>query len=296
MRLIAVSTSGMLRSKKITRLSALLFAGAIIFLSQPGCISAQETGTRLTPQNIALVNDTVLEQPAARDMASAANLPEAPQPQGQYPSLPAYDPPRQSDPLSILPRTMSSRPIESAGKLRIYIHQAFGPSALITPAFGAGFEMLKPRDNYPRDWKDGGEAFGRLYGDRLATSTSMRTGRFLTQLALHEDPRYERSNSTNGLGRTLHALVFTIFDKTDGDHTTIAMGNFAGSAAAGFVGMAYLPPGYNDMTHAGQRAASELATIAAGNIATEFLPEWGPIYKKLHIPKILPSWWIPEHR
>lgn len=59
--------------------------------------------------------------------------------------------------------------------------------------------------------------------------------------------------------------------------------------------MAYLPHGFNDITHAEQRMALEFATTALGNVAAEFEPQWGPILKKLRIPKILPPWWVPLH-
>jgi hypothetical protein len=59
--------------------------------------------------------------------------------------------------------------------------------------------------------------------------------------------------------------------------------------------MGILPDGYNDLTHAEQRMASEFLRIAIGNTATEFEPQWGPWAKKLRIPKILPAWWVPQH-
>jgi hypothetical protein len=126
-------------------------------------------------------------------------------------------------------------------------------------------------------------------------ATSQRTARFLTGVALHEDPRYVRSNSTNPLVRTVHALAFTFVDKADSGRNTIAFSNFAGAAAGGFVGSAYLPHGYNDLTHAEQRMAIQFAGIAIQNIAAEFQPQWGPIVRKLRIQKIIPEWWVPLH-
>jgi hypothetical protein len=56
----------------------------------------------------------------------------------------------------------------------------------------------------------------------------------------------------------------------------------------------YLPNGYSDITHAEQRMAAEFAAIAIGNVAAELEPQWGPIVKKLRIPKILPRWWTHD--
>ena len=45
-----------------------------------------------------------------------------------------------------------------------------------------------------------------------------------------------------------------------------------GAAAGGFVGNTYLPAGFNDITHAGQRVTIRLGTFAAGNLFREFAP------------------------
>jgi hypothetical protein len=93
----------------------------------------------------------------------------------------------------------------------------------------------------------------------------------------------------------MHALAFTFVDKTDSGRNTIAFSNFAGAAAGGFVGQAYLPHGYNDLTHAEQRMTIQFMGIAIQNVAAEFQPQWGRIVRKLRIQKILPEWWVPQH-
>jgi len=224
----------------------------------------------------------------------AANLPDMPKAQDQSnPSGSSSSQQEQNSALLFLP-VKGPRSPSSADKFTIYVHQTFGPPALIFPAFTAGMGMANPRSHYPREWKDGPGAFGRLYGDTLAMATSQRTARFLTSAALHEDPRYVRSNSKNPLMRTMHAVAFTFVDKTDSGRNTIAFSNFAGAAAGGFVGSAYLPHGYNDLTHAQQRMAAQFASIAIQNIAAEFQPQWGPLVRKLRINKILPEWWVPH--
>jgi hypothetical protein len=226
----------------------------------------------------------------------SANLPGIPEVQDQ--SNPSSAPSHlrhESSALLFLPVTTSSQRLSFSDKFTIYAHQTFGPPAVIFPAFKAGMGLANPTKHYPREWKDGAGAFGRLYGDSIAMATSQRTARFLTGVALHEDPRYVRSTSKNPLLRTTHALAFTIIDKTDSGRNTIAFSNFAGAAAGGFVGSAYLPHGYNDLTHAEQRMAFQFLSIAIQNIAAEFQPQWGPLVRKLRIQKIIPEWWVPQH-
>ena len=236
-------------------------------------------------------------QPARQDLTGDP-WPDAPLPKGQAqghdhnPLAPSSLQPNQ---VLGLPPTLTRIPLTGGDKFRIYIHKSFGPPAVILPAFGAGFQMLNPPNHYPREWKDGAGAFARMYGYKEADRASRETAQFLTGFLLHEDPRYMRSTSTNPLRRTFHALAFTVIDKTDSGRNTLAVSNFASAAAGGFVGMGILPNGYNDVTHAEQRMASEFLQIAIGNVATEFEPQWGPLAKKIHLQKILPAWWVPQH-
>jgi hypothetical protein len=270
----------------------MLLVGVVVSLTGP--VWAQEPHKTAVPDNSFFgTNSGTVATTEDMPGIPAANTSE-PGGQGQPPS-PLSQPGQLPSLYPVVPPPITSEPPTAADKFSIYLHQTYGPPALVLPLFASGLGMLNPKSQYPRDWKDGAGAFGRIYGDHLATITSRRTARFLTQAALHEDSRYKPSSSTNPLARTVHALAFTVVDKTDGGHNTIAVANFAGAAAGGFVGMAYLPPGFNDITHAEQRMALEFATTAAGNVAAEFEPQWGPILKKLHIPQILPPWWVPLH-
>jgi hypothetical protein len=280
----------------------LLLLAITFFCLCPRSVAAQDLGAkpastdpRDLPRSSLFQEDEL--QPTRQDLRRDS-LPDAPLPTEQAqaeardPAMPSGQQPNQ---LLALPPALTRNRLTVEDKLRIYIHKSFGPPAVILPAFGAGFQMLNPPSHYPRDWKDSAGAFGRLYGYKLADRTSRETGQFLTGLLLHEDPRYQRSTSTNAFRRVFHALAFTVVDKTDSGGNTLAVSNFASTAAGGFVGMGILPRGYNDLTHAEQRMASEFLQIAIGNIATEFEPQWGPIAKKIRLPKILPAWWVPQN-
>jgi hypothetical protein len=58
--------------------------------------------------------------------------------------------------------------------------------------------------------------------------------------------------------------------------------------------MAYLPNGYNDVTHAEQRMLMGIEARAISNVVTALEPVWGPWATKLRIPKLLPAWWVPK--
>ena len=288
---------------KCGHLSGILLVAAAILSAHPPAVFSQDLegrspATLRSQDDSSPVSDQATQRMPSPDDA-VVTLPDAPMPpdqaQDQSPPSPV-DSGTHLNQFPILSPGLTRAPLTNQDKFHIYAHKTFGPPAVILPGLGAGLGMLNPPSKYPKEWKDGAEAFGRNYGYRVAGHTSRNTAQFLTGVLLHEDPRYLRSTSSNPFARTVHALAFTIFDKTDSGRTTFAASNFASAAAGGFVGMGILPNGYNDVTHAQQHVASEFLQIGIGNVLTEFEPQWGPWAKKLRIPKILPGWWVREHR
>lgn len=166
----------------------------------------------------------------------------------------------------------------SRDKFGYYLSETYLNASLFTaPAFRAGLRMANPpgkgATRYPLEWRQGGEGFGRNYGDAFAQRLSFHTARFASGVLIHEDPRYISSGSRNVFARSVHALTFTLVDRSDSGHSMPAISNLVGAAGAGFVGNAYLPAGFNDATHAGQRATLQLGITAAGNLFREFAPQ-----------------------
>jgi len=189
---------------------------------------------------------------------------------------PAMDAPKKEDPCGGHP--------DRTQKAACFAHRSLSIGTLVGPLFTAVPEFAKPPAGYPRGWRKGPGAFGRLYGDALALETVQQTTRFVTGLALHEDLRYYPATSRNPFLRALYAITFTAFDRSDSGRTTLAVSNFLGSAASGFVGKAYLPGGYNDTSHAVTRAGFQFGFIVAGNLVNEFRPELRRLRKALRLP------------
>jgi hypothetical protein len=191
------------------------------------------------------------------------------------------DPPASSgavDPSSAQRAPATAAQFGFGDKAHYYLTETyFNPSALTAPAFRAGLRMANPpgkgATQYPPEWRQGAEAFGRNYGDALAERVSFQSVRFVTGAMTQEDPRYLPSSSHNILARSLHALSFSFVDRSDSGHPIPALSNFVGAAAGGFVGNTYLPAGFNDVTHAGQRATLQFGFFAAGNLFREFAPQ-----------------------
>jgi hypothetical protein len=145
--------------------------------------------------------------------------------------------------------------------------------------------MAHPPNHFPPDWSDGGPGFGRNYGGLFARHTTSGLTHFATAAALHEDPRYTACECTNAFARVLHALAYTVVDRSGSGRNTFAASNFAGAFAGGFVGMAYEPNGFNDVTHAYQRSALEFTRYIVGNQLAEFSPQLFRLLHGMHLPR-----------
>jgi hypothetical protein len=221
--------------------------------------------------------------------------------EADLPDAPSPAPAPQQTPQSNVP-FLSQRfnrplqPMDFGEKFRYLVEPAFGPRSLVTNAIGAGIRMANPPSRYPHEWRAGAEAYGRDYGDSFARSGAESLGRFSIAVLLHEDPRYRRSASTFLPTRLGHAFVFTFADTTDGGHGTVAISNFTGAAASGFIGNAYLPAGFDNLAHAGQRSVIAFGGMAAQNVMQEFSPELSQFLKMIHLPHIPtpPVWWTGD--
>jgi hypothetical protein len=184
-------------------------------------------------------------------------------------------------------------------KFEDYAVITFGPRAVVSPAISAGIEMARPNYNYPNDWHQGMQGFGRQYGSRIGTKVAYETARFAAGALLHEDFRYRRSEETGFLPRVGHAIGFAFVDRSDSGHPRLALANFAGAAAGGFTPNLWLPDGFNDWKHGGTRMGSKFGGIVIQNVTREFAPE---IYKALHaahlpFPRLpVPEWWTKDLR
>ncbi len=272
-------------------LPVIMMSLAAAFAGSMTSLNAQEAQGAKTPPFTSIGPMTLVSAKSPGNQqnggSSQSSLPDAPQ--AQNPQRPEDSKISASGKLpAILAPQMTRQRLTAHDKFALYRHQAVNPVALLLPAVSAGFSMANPPKHYPHDWRAGGEAFGRLYGDALARRESGQAAQFLTAATFREDHRYLPSASHNTFGRVAQALTFTLIDTSDSGHRMPALSNFAGAAAKGFVGTAYLPAGYNDLAHAGQRSAITFAGFAAGNLVNEFCPEWGPLVNRLHIPFVHP--------
>lgn len=200
------------------------------------------------------------------------------------------------------PESTQTRNIQPFGSLTLgdrfslEVHTTFGPADFTLPAVEAAYSMIHPPTGYPHDWTDGAGAFGRNYGAVFAGNTTSGLTHFAAAAVLREDPRYYPSTSANPTGRFFHALAFTLVDKSDSGRHTLAISNLAGATAGGFVGMGIYPDGFNDTTHAYQRAAWQMTSFVSHNMVAEFAPEIAHVLHKFHFPDRVADSFLPPDR
>jgi hypothetical protein len=229
-------------------------------LAQLGCLG-QQTAKPSTPI------------PTTTPAFSSQDLRDTSQSEDSQISEQISNPP---DPTATAPTARAKAPTGNSGnRFCYYMTETYwNPSALTAPAFRAGLRMASPPGKggtaYPPVWRQGAEGFGRNYGDAFASRISAHTAQFLTGAITREDPYYAPSSSRQFLARSAHAIAFTLIDRSDSGRPVPAVSSVVGAAAGGFVGDLYLPDGFRDVTHAGQRATFQLGAFMAGNLFREF--------------------------
>jgi hypothetical protein len=228
---------------------------------------------------------------------------------GQEPQKPvdqvplAEQKPQLEKPLPIVgdslyaPLAIGQGPESLKTKLNSYLVISFGPRAIVSPAVAAGFHMAFPNYNYPNDWHQGMQGFGRQYGSSYGSKVAMETGRYSASILLHEDFRYRPIASHNVLLRIGHAVGYTFIDKSDSGAPRLAVANLVGAAAGGFTPNLWLPDGFNNPRHGATRTLTKLGAFAGQNVAREFAPEIFKVFQTLHLPLPrvpLPPWWTKD--
>jgi hypothetical protein len=196
--------------------------------------------------------------PAQRDLATLPLLAAIPKP------IPIFNPGYTAAP-----------PVEldATGKASFYLHGLLNVGTILGPAAEAAAVMTSPPKAYPKDWRQGATAYARNFGASFGRTQTAEFGRFVVGLGLHEDPRYYPAANRNIGARIVHAIGFTLVDRSDSGHSRAAFATMVGATAGGFIGNAYLPESYTNLRHVAMRIGIQMGTFAVGNVIEEFAPE-----------------------
>lgn len=161
-----------------------------------------------------------------------------------------------------------SRPSEST-KFKNYLFDGYGPYAIAGAAIVAGINQA---DNTPPEWGGGAEAYGKRVGSNYGINIITTTTRYGLSELLHEDTLYYRCQCKGFFPRMGHALVSTLAARHGEEgHYTFSVPALVAPYAGTMVATHTWYPGRYNNSDAFRMGNYNLLTLAAGNVALEFL-------------------------
>jgi hypothetical protein len=161
-------------------------------------------------------------------------------------------------------------PLGWKGKLRFHAKATFGPAAIVGLALYAGFLQ---ETNSPREWGQGRAAYEKRLASAAGASGIHGVLAFGLDTALHQDPRYYRSQDTGVFRRAGHALRGTILTRTDSGGETLSTWRIGSAYGAAFLSNLWYPARV-DNAHLGFAQGSiRLGFDLVGNLGAEFWPD-----------------------
>ena len=170
----------------------------------------------------------------------------------------------------------TSDALDWQGKLRFHAKSSYGPGAWAGFAAAAG--LLQKTDS-PKEWGQGGAAYGERFASVAGTTAIHGVLAFGLDTALHQDPRYHRSGSTGFWRRSAHALRGTILTRTDAGGETFSTWRIGSAYGSAFLSNPWYPERLDTAHHALLLGSVTMGLGLAGNLGAEF---WPDIRKKLH--------------
>ena len=162
------------------------------------------------------------------------------------------------------------KPLTLRQRFTDYRQSTFHPFALITPAVGAGFNQL---NNFPSEWKQGGEGYGKRllsgYGGLVVNNTIT----FGVAALDGEDTRYVLSTYPRRdiLHRSGYAIGHTFTSGKKNGGRSFAWSRMIAAAGAGFVANEWYPERRQSLHNAAHLGTFNLAAALAGNFLREFV-------------------------
>ena len=161
-------------------------------------------------------------------------------------------------------------PLDWQGKLQFHAEATYGPWAIAGFAAYAGFLQ---EINSPKEWGQGGGAYGKRFASTLAWSGIHSTLAFGLDSALHQDPRYFRSRSAGFWRRSAHALRGTILTRTDAGGETLSTWRIGSAYGAAFLSDLWYPARVDTVGQGFIHGSITLGFGLASNLGAEFWPD-----------------------
>ncbi len=161
-------------------------------------------------------------------------------------------------------------PLDWQGKLLFHAQATYGPWAVTSFAAYAGFLQVI---NSPKEWGQGGGAYGKRFASTVGWSAIHGTLAFGLDTTLHQDPRYYRSLSTGFWRRSAHALRGTFLTRTDSGGETLSTWRIGSAYGAAFLSDLWYPARLDTPRQGFFDGTLGLGFGFASNMGSEFWPD-----------------------
>lgn len=175
--------------------------------------------------------------------------------------------------LCVVPVAALAQPVEPLdvmSKLNFHAQTVGSPLSLAQTAAYAG---ILQGLNSPREWGQGGGAYGKRLASALGGSAIRGALAFGLDSALHQDPRYFRSRDTGFLRRTAHAFRGTILTRTDSGGETLSTWRLGSDCGAAFLSNQWYPDRVNTGRLGALQGSLHLGFDFISNLGAEFWPD-----------------------
>ena len=178
------------------------------------------------------------------------------------------------------PSLMQYTPVSPKGKFGIASEDAFDRGTLVLAvAFAGEAQLIDSNPSFGQGVKGYARYLGRAYADLVI-------GDFMTEAVfpaiLHQDPRYFRRGTGNGLSRLGYAMGQIFWTHTDTGGTAFNYSEIAGNSLAVAISNAYYPENRNTSS-AVSKLCEQVGVDMASNILREFWPDLsGKLSRKRH--------------
>jgi hypothetical protein len=170
--------------------------------------------------------------------------------------------------------------LDVSGKLNYHVQRTFSPGSVALSGVKAGYSQLT---DSPTEWGQGGTGYSRRAASSMASSAIRAGLAFGLDSALHQDPRYFRSDSSGFWPRTKHALRGTVLTRTDSGGETLSTWRIGSAYGAAFISEQWYPDRYHTVRHGFVGGSTRLGFDAIKNVFAEF---WPDIKKKVSRRKL----------
>jgi hypothetical protein len=155
-------------------------------------------------------------------------------------------------------------------KLSFHASTAYSPWSL---AGTAAYTGLLQGIDFPREWGQGAQGYGKRLASELAYAGVRNTMSFALDATLHEDPRYYRSTDSGFWRRTKHAFRGTILTHTDAGGETFSWWRFGSAYGATYISNQWYPDRVNTVALDLTQGSTQIGFDFLANLGAEFWPD-----------------------